>query len=131
MDATAFEDFSSSFPVADLSAKLEWKSASSAGFLLGNTTNILQLEGEPEPVECGSGGVFDVKGELEVHHPCEGHIRLRLRFTLPSAYHTAERMAKLVSDVKLALLIDEDEIFDVVLVASDQMTSMSNREDTL
>jgi hypothetical protein len=61
------------FLVLDLTASFSFKSPGSISFDLGTL----------------SDGMFSVIGWVDVHHPCEGHIKAKFRVLLPARYSGA------------------------------------------
>jgi hypothetical protein len=116
------------FAVLDLIANFEFKTIGSIGFLLGHwSENRSAAEGMKIPI--GRGGVFRVVGRLDVHHPCEGHIKAHLRVVLPEGYHTWEQMRDAVQQVFLALSIPADETYEADFVSPSRQTHIENATD--
>src|SRR5580765_1856794 len=67
-----------SWHVLDVTARLEVSTASSKCFALERHSKSL----------CPTRQL----GWVEIHHPCEGHIRAQIRVSLPEEYHQPERM---------------------------------------
>src|SRR5262245_22660492 len=90
------------FPILDLLARLAFKTDSSISFMLGQLGDTLNFA-DGESFEVGPGGVFKEIGGLDVHYPCEGHIKVQLRVVLPTKYHACDQMCKLVEEIFFAL----------------------------
>jgi hypothetical protein len=103
------------FPILDLVARFRFKSASSLSFDLGTLGDSLQLPDMDEPWLVGPGRVFTVIGWLDVHHPCDGFHRLRLRAGLPDRYVSWESMRDMVTQVFAVLELPADESYEVHL----------------
>lgn len=58
--------------------------------------------------------MFNVKGWIDVHHPCDGHYKAQLRVSLPVEYHQLETMTEIVRTVFEALDIPADETFQAL-----------------
>ncbi|HEV3080805.1 MAG TPA: hypothetical protein VGY66_13535 [Gemmataceae bacterium] len=101
------------FPILDLVASFAFKSPGSVSFELGSE----------------SDGIFDVIGCVDVHHPCEGHIKAQLRVLLPARYHSWEQMRELVERVLSALGIPADETYEASFVSADQQTGIVQATD--
>ena len=134
MDTTRFGDRDSGFRVFDLSARFAFRSATSVSFGLGRYGNILTLpgggfHGEDFVMKVGAGGVFNVVGRVDIHHPCEGHIKTQLQVVLPAEYHPFERMQEFVATVFEALGIPSDETFEALFVSPEQQTGYENATD--
>jgi hypothetical protein len=128
MDTTRWKH-GDSFPVLDLIAQFEFKSASSLSFHLGTHAG----PGSPRLPEMTvdeslerllqTSSVFFVIGWLDVHHPCEGPHRLQLRVGLPDRYVGWESMRDLVPQVLAALGLPADESYHVHLSGLSRQTS--------
>ena len=105
------------FPVLDLKAKLAFRTAASASFDLGRDlahSTISWGDSRPgEDITIDIGPVFEAAGRLDVHHPCDDHIKAHLLVTLPVEYHSRERMREFVATVFEALGIPADETYKV------------------
>jgi hypothetical protein len=115
------------FPVLDLLARFAFKSPGSISFHLGTESDTLSLGGETIAVHPGC--VFNVIGWVDVHHPCEGHIKARLRVLLPARYHGWEQMRLLVEQVFSALGIPADETYEAHFVSADRQTGLEQATD--
>jgi hypothetical protein len=134
VDTSRFEDPDSGFQVLDLSARLAFKSATSISFDLGRYSDTLTLPGGDLlggdfVMDVGPGGVFKVTGRVDVHHPCEGHIKTQLHVLLPAEYHPFEQMKVFVATVLEALGIPSDETFEASFVSPEQQTGYENATD--
>jgi hypothetical protein len=112
------------FPLLDLVAALVFKSASSLSFHLGMKGDTVKLPDMDEPWVTGPGVVFTVLGWVDVHHPCEGHIKAHLRVCLSDKYHKWGRMRDLVQQVFEQLGIAADETYEVSFVAASRQTEI-------
>jgi hypothetical protein len=98
------------FAVLDLIATYEFKSATTISFVFGRYTDtLLGLPVAPHLV-------FDTVGWLDVHHPCEGHIKVKIRIGLPSEYLISERMCEIVRATFVELGIPPDKTYDAHFV---------------
>jgi hypothetical protein len=115
------------FPLLDLVAQFQFKSASSVSFELGTLVDrgsprLPEMGDEPWDFLLESGSVFVVLGWLDVHHPCEGCHRLQLRVGLPDRYVCWESMRDLVPQVLAALGLPADEPYHVDLCGLSRQT---------
>jgi hypothetical protein len=110
------------FVLLDLVAQMEFKSESSLSFYLGTKGDTLLLPGMEEPWVTGPGIVFTVIGWVDVHYPCEGHIRAQLRICLPEKYHEPERRLELVQQLFGRLGIPADETYEAHFIAASRET---------
>jgi hypothetical protein len=108
--------------VLDLSAQLEFRTSASVGFLLGTWDG--RSAAETTEVLIGRGGVFTAVGTLDVHHPCEGHMKAHVRVVLPEKYHTWEQMREAVQQVFAALSIPSDETYEADFVSPSRQTGI-------
>ncbi len=113
MDTTRFHPNGPQFAVLDLSAAFEFKAATSVGFHLGRSV--------PR--------AFFVVGRLEVHHPCDGHVKARLTVVLPEEYHPGERMLDLVRRVFAELDIPADETYEAHFIAPGRQSALFQHTD--
>jgi hypothetical protein len=117
------------FVLLDLVAALEFKSASSLSFRLGTKGDTLQLSDIEEPWVMGPGLVFTVIGWVDAHHPCEGHIKARLRVCLPERYLEWEQMRDLVQRLFEQLGIPADETYEADFIAASRQTGIQQATD--
>jgi hypothetical protein len=134
VDTSRFGDRDSGFRVLDLSARFAFRSATSISFDLGRYSDTLRLPGGGPfggdfVMNVGPGGVFKVTGRIDVHHPCEGHIKAQLLVVLPAEYHPFERVQEFVATIFEALGIPPDETFEALLVSPVQQMVYENATD--
>jgi hypothetical protein len=134
VDTSRFTGHHSGFQVLDLSARLTFRSATSISFDLGRYSDTLKLPGGGFPgqdfvMNVGPDGAFYVTGRVDVHHPCEGHIKTQLHIVLPPEYHSSERMKEFIAIVFEALGIPSDETFEALFVSPEQQTVYENATD--
>ena len=134
MDTSRFTDHHSGFQVLDLSARFTFRSATSISFDLGRNSDTLVLPGggflgEDFVMNVGPGRAFYVTGRVDVHHPCEGHIKTQLHIVLPPEYNSSERMKEFIAIVFEALDIPSDETYEVLFVSPEQQTGYENATD--
>jgi hypothetical protein len=105
------------FAVLDLIADVEFVTATSIRFQLGN------WEDGGGPAREPRGGVFRVVGSVDVHHPCVEHIKAQLVAILPAQYNDVGKMLGFVQTIfaELAIPFDETYEFDLV-VPAEQMS---------
>jgi hypothetical protein len=127
VETSRFRDREGNFPVLDLIASFDFKSSSSISFLLGRFGDMIRLTDMDWPV--GPGRVFEVVGQVIVHHPCEGHIKAQLLVLLPVEYHEIERMKELIRVVFVALAIPLDDTFDSLFVSPERQIGYMNDVD--
>ena len=93
------------FPLLDLIAERGFTSASSVTFHLG--TKFVNWIGGTE---------FRVIGHVDLHHPCGGEVKARIRVCLPERYRSAEQMDALARELLERVGITNDETFELLLV---------------
>ena len=98
MDTTRFAKGQDAFSVLGLTAKTEFKTASSISFMLGRWSSR----------RTGFSGV----GWIDVHHPCEGHVKTRIRVRIPTTFQEFEQMKSLIAVVFENLGIPADETYE-------------------
>jgi hypothetical protein len=62
---------------------------------------------------------FDVKsggrrGWIDVHYPCQGHIKVQIRGALPEDWLESSKLNSVISAVRRELDIPEDETFEAI-----------------
>jgi hypothetical protein len=134
VDTSRFGNRDREFQVLDLTARFAFKSETSISFDLGRYSDTLtlpsgDLSNGDFVLNVGPGGVFVVTGRLDVHHPCEGHIKTQLRTVLPAEYHRFDQMKEFVATVFEALGIPSDETFESLFVSSEKQTGYENATD--
>lgn len=135
MDTTRWKH-GDEFPVLDLVARYEFKSASSLSFELGklidrHSPRLPEMEPGEEQIDgrdkydflLSFGAVFIVLGWLDVHYPCDPFRRLRVRVGLPDRYVSWESMRDLMPQVIAAVGLPGDVPYHVHLVGMSQQTS--------
>ena len=88
------------FPLLDLTARLTCFTDSSAGFSVSEKR----------------GNVYWVKGHLDIHHPCPGHVKTYLQCSLPEEYITFESARRAIEQIFQALEIPLDETYEAGFV---------------
>ena len=109
MDTSGWQD-RGEFPLLELTARFAFKTRSSVSFDLGMYVDVLELS--DGPIDLGPGAVFKVIGHVDVHHPCDDHIKAHVRFVLPAEYQMHEKTKQLVEQLFCALGIAGDETFE-------------------
>lgn len=117
------------FPVLDLIAKFRFKSPGSISFGLGTESDTLDFPDEGISFSVGRGGVFNVVGSVDVHYPCEGHIKVRMCALLPARYHHWEQMKEFIERVFAVLAIPADETYEAEFVSVDRHTCIEQPVD--
>jgi hypothetical protein len=116
MNTKAFLHCGHGFDVLDLSAKLAFKSETSIAFSIGR------------PFVTRSGPVGSVcVGWIDVHHPCDGHIKAQLRIRIPPEYHEFDKKKNVIRTVFGALSIPLDETYEATFFSSDNVQSVQQR----
>lgn len=111
------------FDILNLKARVDFTTTSSISLMLGrwetpvfpNCPKDLELDFPPE---------FCVKGFLDIHHPCDGHIKAKLRVQIPREYHTQNHMKAIVDAVFTAVGIPPDETFSPDFFYCDETTGI-------
>jgi hypothetical protein len=117
------------FPVLDSVAAFRFKSPGSIAFDLGTEADTPTLPAGSGALPAGAPRVFRAVGWADIHHPCEGHIRVRLRVCLPVRYHEPEQMRELVRSMFSALGIPADETYEAFFVSADRQTRIEQATD--
>jgi hypothetical protein len=110
MDPRNLQSRDFGFDLLDLRAEGAFSSPGSAGFDVGRP-GVHPLAGAP---------VLRVLGWLDVHHPCDGHIKAHLRVMLPPSYveqMALETMKDIVFSVFEAVGIPADETYEDVFMS--------------
>lgn len=117
MDTTQLARGNDAFTLLGLTARVAFKSPSSVSFDLGRWSH--------------SRFSFTHAGWIDVHHPCNGHIKTQLRINIPVKYQVFDQMKSIIHLAFNALAIPLDETYEALFFASDRQTSIeeaTNRE---
>ena len=116
MNTSRFSHCGHGFTVLDFSAKLAFKSETSISFSLGR------------PIASRDGCVGSISGGwIDVHHPCDGHVKTQLRIRIPAEYHDFHQEKRVIHTVFEALAIPLDETYEATFFSSDTMRCISQR----
>jgi hypothetical protein len=103
MNTARFNSREDIFSLLDLTARFKFKTASSVSFSLERHSKSL----------CPTRQV----GWIDVHYPCQNHIKLQIRISLPAEYHAADKLKTIVAEVFAATQIPADETYEALLFA--------------
>lgn len=117
------------FPILDLIALFNFKSPGSISFDLATDSDTLDFPSDEVSLPVEPGYVFNVIGRVDVHHPCEGHIKAQIRVLIPAQYHRPEQMKELVQQMLAALGIPADETFEASFAWAEQQTGIVQSTD--
>lgn len=117
MEANRWEDLHE-FPLLDLTAVRGWMSASSVTFWLRFNN------GEPK-----GATELRVVGHLDLHHPCAGHTRARVRACLPERYFTVEHMRDMTRELFDRVGIPHDETYECLFVVPEKKMMLLQNVD--
>jgi hypothetical protein len=115
METSPFFKPKDEFTLLDLTAVVAFRTHSSIAFSLGRWS--------------GSRHVFTHVGWLDVHHPCEGHIKTLMRVHIPTKYHVFEQMKSIIARVFEVLAIPSDETYQADFFHSDKTNEILNHTD--
>ncbi|HEX8912516.1 MAG TPA: hypothetical protein VF796_09155 [Humisphaera sp.] len=113
------------FPLLDLTALPVFKSASSVSFHLATPSELPFMKAADASIP----SAFDVVGWVDVHHPCDGHIKARLRIALPAKYRVEDRKLEVVQLIFAILHIPFDETFEATFLTTDQQSVLERFRD--
>ena len=99
MKLERFDQHHDAFDLLDLRLHFHFKSTTSVGFLVG-----------PIPTGPVTRIVF---GNLQVHHPCSGHIQTHIFAQLPKRYGEPKVLTQMCKVLFRELGIAEDETYDL------------------
>ena len=68
-------------------------------------------------------------GWIDLHHPCDGHIKTQIRVCLPQEYHEFEKMREIVRLVLEQTGIAADETYEARFVSVDAATELVQSRD--
>jgi len=123
MDTKRFAMSPPQFAVLDLIADVEFMTATSVRFQLGN------WEDGGGPAKESRGGIFNVAGSGDVHHPCDEHIKAQLVAILPAQYNDVDRMLEFVQTIFSELAVPFDETYELHLVVPVEGTIFAQSVD--
>lgn len=112
MDTTRFKKYEDAFTVLGLTARTDFKTSSSISFMLGRWSS--RRTG------------FTVVGWVDVHHPCEGHVKALIRVDIAKDHHEFEQMKSLIAVVFENLGIPADETYECHFFESRDGTGIIN-----
>src|SRR5688572_25100506 len=98
MNTDRFNSQEDKFSMLDLTARFSFRTASSLSFALERYSKSL----------CPTRQV----GWIDLHYPCEGHIKLQIRISLPSEYHAGEKLRAIVTAVIAATGVPADGTYE-------------------
>jgi hypothetical protein len=116
------------FEILDLIALFEFKSSSSISFLLTTEAKFLKPAGS-DPIPMPAGVCFNKVGSVDIHYPCDGHIKAQFRFLLPKRYHELTTMKDLVRLLLAKIQIPNDETYEAHFVSEEQHSSIEQAVD--
>ena len=99
MNTSKFNSHKDYFRVLNLVACLKYKTRGSISFSIGRFSLG----------NCVAGGC----GWLDVHCPCDGHIKVQIRLMLPDEYYEQDKFKAIIDSVFEALEIPRDETYEV------------------
>jgi hypothetical protein len=105
------------FNLLDLTARFKFKTASSVSFSLERYSKSL----------CPTRQV----GWIDVHYPCENHVKLQIRISLPSEYHNPQKLKTIIAEVFAATEIPADETYEALLFTESEPMSMARNPGAL
>ena len=105
MDIGRFCVGDDAFTYSHITARVEFKSPSSISFALGMYTHTRN---------------FSHVGWIDVHHPCDGHIKTQLRIRITEKYLVFDQMKSIIQLTFDALGIPADETFEAHFIAGGQ-----------
>ncbi|WP_164921363.1 hypothetical protein [Rhodopirellula baltica] len=104
------------------------KTDTSVSFHLGRWGNTLDFADSP-PMQLNSPSVFTVFGWIDVHHPCQGHIKARIRALLSDDLMAFESQRETIHAVFDALSIPRDETYEADFLTSDNQQAIHQDVD--
>lgn len=116
------------FPILDLVASLDYLTLCSASFKLGTEEDSLLMP-DGRKFDCAGGVVFKDTGWVDVHYPCDGHIKVLLRVALPRSYHVYSQMSEFVRQMLSALNIPADETYEALFMSDETRESIVQSVD--
>ena len=96
MNTDKFTHDQGTFEALDLRVRFRFKSPSSIGFRLSTKQ-----------------AAYTVIGEMQVHHPCEGHIKARVYIQLPNEYNDYKKLVPILEATFRELEIPLDETYEL------------------
>jgi hypothetical protein len=122
------------FALLGLTGRVAFRSESSISLDIGWLSNSLTLpfgtNSEENVVFTDDKPfVFHVIGGIDVHHPCDGHIKTQIRMRIPAEYHYVDRMKALLKSVFELLAIPPDETYEAVFFSTDKIISIEQATD--
>jgi hypothetical protein len=115
MDTAQLGPREDAFDLYGLTARVHFRSPSSVSFDFGRRSH--------------SQSTFSHVGWIDVHHPCDGHIKAQLRIQVPKAYHGPEQMTSFIRQVFETLSIPSDETYEALFFCGDAAVQIEQATD--
>lgn len=128
MNVSGFAKSRDEFPLLDFVARFTAKTDTSISFQFGHWGDALDFPGAP-PKKLGSRSVFTAFGWADVHHPCHGHIKARVRALVSKNLMQFESQRDIVHGLFDALSIPRDETLEADFLASDNQQAIHQEVD--
>lgn len=128
VNVSGFSKSHDEFPLLDFVARFAAKTDTSISFQLGRWGDAVDFPGAP-PKKLGSRSVCTVFGWADVHHPCHGHIKARVRALLSEDLMQFESQRDIVHGLFDALSIPRDETFEADFFSSDNQQAIHQDVD--
>jgi hypothetical protein len=134
MDTSPFSGLDEFSLIDDLVALFSFKTDASISFLVGRWSNVLRLPidregGEEVLLSSGHKSVFNCVGWLDVHHPCQAHVKTQLRIKIPQQHHHFEAMRTIVQTTLSRLGIPLDETYEAAFFDAENTSGLLQTTD--
>lgn len=64
-------------------------------------------------------------GWIDVHYPCDGHIKTQIRVHIPKEYHEPDKMKAMIQAILVLAGIPEDETWETAFIDASNVTVMA------
>ena len=99
------------YDILDMTASLAFRSATSISFNLSRQSKSL----------CPARSL----GWIDVHFPCEGHIKTQIRVLIPKEYHEPNKLSAITRTILAIAEIPENETYDATFIDPATVTAMT------
>ncbi|GAB5403097.1 MAG: hypothetical protein Aurels2KO_13280 [Aureliella sp.] len=117
MNTSGFSNTRDEFPILEFVVQFAAKTDTSISFLLGRWGDTLDFP-DAAPMKLGSPSAFTVFGWADVHHPCHGHIKARVRALVSEDLMQFDSQRDIVHGLFDALSIPRDETYEADFLTS-------------
>jgi hypothetical protein len=104
------------FTLLGLTVRLRHRTRDSRVYDVGKCSRVLDFDDGTSFDTRRQDGVFEVFGRMQVHYPCDGHVKAVISVDLPKEHcGDAAKCARAVAEILRCLRIPKDETYAISL----------------